>query len=156
MHDSFTGKKELPAEQKILSAIAGVAKNLANKSYLSGIADLFAAIERGQASPDAVLSLGVNQASGLMPYSSASRSIATYMDPRMVRTDTVGQRLAANVPGLREELPARVDVFGEDVVPSTGRLRAGLPTGTPFVPSPVRHDPVVQALEEAGVSLSFV
>jgi hypothetical protein len=152
MMDSFRNKKELPTEQKVLSAVAGVAKSLVNKTYMQGVADLFEAIERGQSSPDAVIDLGARQAGGFMPYSALSRSVAMAQDPRVVRTDTLGQRMAANVPGLRDNLPGRVDLFGEDVVPATGAARGFLP----FVPTKETNDPVALALEEAGVSMSFV
>lgn len=98
--------------------------------------------------------------SGLVPGSAVTRSVAEATDPlerQALRPETMSQVLPAilqnvqqNLPGLREQLPARVDVMGRDIQNPLQGI-AGL---LPLHPAAGQPSPVLAAMAAAGVAPS--
>jgi hypothetical protein len=81
------------------------------------------------------------------------RRIAQAQDPVVRDPENVLDYLKVNIPGLSQQVPARLNRFGEDVKRNVPHplLNVLLPRAV----SPVKQDPVAVALEDAGASLGM-
>lgn len=95
--------------------IAASAQNLAEKSYLQGIGRIFAVMS----DPDRYTGDYVNDLVGsLVPATTALGAIARATGDDAARdVNTPWEAIMARLPGLREKLARRKDLWGEDVVP---------------------------------------
>jgi hypothetical protein len=66
-------------------------------------------------------SAGARVAGGYVPFSGLLRNTAVAMDPRVVDKQSFGDELSAGIPGLRNDLPPRLDTLGNPLTISTGR-----------------------------------
>jgi hypothetical protein len=86
------------------------AKGLADLPFVSGISDAIEAIENSD--DPAVVSRAVgNPITGLIP--NAFRDVATASDPVAREAKTVPEQVKLMIPGQRQTLNPRVDVFGK-------------------------------------------
>jgi hypothetical protein len=88
-----------------------IAKNFVSQSYMSGIADIMDAI----AEPERYGSGVINRmATGmLVPYSSFTRTVAQTADTTIRKPESLLESLKASIPGLSQQVPARLNAFGE-------------------------------------------
>lgn len=90
------------------------ATNVTNKTYMSGIADMFEMLSGGQGGAAAMQSWAKNYGSAFVPFSSAGRQINQADTPFLQEARAFGDRLKQNVPGLASDLPVRYNwVTGE-------------------------------------------
>lgn len=100
------------ADEKTIGALVGtMSQNLQDKTYLSGVSDFMKMLtgeewEREYAIKSALLGSA---------FPSFIGHIARSIDPSVRVSDTIGQRLIAQTPGLSEELPGKVNVLGYDI-----------------------------------------
>lgn len=151
-----------------LTAAAGqlvseVGTQLAAATPMRTLADLSDALQSGSSATGAALgaasSLGSRVLGGLMPESGLVRSIAQMTDPSQRQTlypQTLGQlpqsvleNVQQNIPGLNQQLPARVDALGR-ALPNPLQ---GLGELSPFKAASGVSSPILQAYENAGVGL---
>jgi hypothetical protein len=83
-----------------------VAKNLTDKTYLSGISDFIDAISSPDR-PDKMERYAQRFASSLVPYSSFLGQTAYEVDPHIRETRGLIEATKARIPGLSDTLPAR-------------------------------------------------
>lgn len=155
-HQGWAENGEAPPEDKLAAAAAEIGKYVTDQSYMDSLAKAFDALAGGQGAARAASDLTTQTAAGFMPMSGLTRTIAQGVDPRILDTRTIPEKLQANAPGWSRELAAKIDVWGEDVVPTAGRLRGVMAAGTPLDTSRERQNPLDVELARLGVPLGFV
>lgn len=136
------------ADDKSIGALVGtVSQNLQDKTYLSGVSDFMKMLtgedwEREYALKSALLGSA---------FPSIVGHIARSTDPTVRVTDTVGQRLIAQTPGLSDELPARVNVLGYNVERANKGLNYFF---NPIQTEKAGLDPVTKELMKIDKSIS--
>jgi hypothetical protein len=104
-------------EEMFAHAIGAVAASVVDKSYFSGIAGFFAALRDSNRAPGAIQSYMSRQASGLVPFASLGAGVNEVMDPTYRDAANMWESLQSNIPGLRQKLIPRRNVWGEPVKP---------------------------------------
>lgn len=104
MYDTFKETDREPTSTQIQSAVFSIMRSFADRTFLSGVADLMNAIEEperygGRFTRNLVSSLAV-------PASSLSRNIAKSMDRTVRKPESTIQSIQANIPGLSKRVPA--------------------------------------------------
>jgi hypothetical protein len=154
MANAFETWRERGADQKSAADLAGQAvgralRSALDQSYLSGLYDALAAID----DPDRYMQAAVGRfGHSMTPFAGAQRSVTAAVDPVVRAPETIGQRIASNVPGLSTRVPPRVTRFGEDVTRPGGPIQR---VADPFNVSPVVRDPVADELARLGVRLGL-
>lgn len=148
---------DAPTIEQLGHAAGQVGAYVTDQSYMDGLAKFMDAIsgserERGRAFSD----LATNTAWGFSPFSGLTRSVARAVDPRVIDAESIADRLKQNVPGVSLGMDARLTPWGEDVVPTGGRLRPILPPGSILLPSKEEPNPLDQELERLGLPLGYV
>ncbi len=134
--------EEQQAYNAVGAVIAGVMNNTGNKTFMKGIADFseFVSDPKRQIKPF------TNQlGASLVPYSAMSRFIRNTQDPYLREAFTLIDKIKDNTPGLSENLPARLDLFGQTRVKKSGAL---LGVMSPLPDSKETNDPVYAELED--------
>lgn len=128
---------------------SSVIQNLSNKTWLSGVSDLVDAIEDRSGSK--VGSYLRNEAASVAVPAILAQ-IARASDPQQRDTSTVGNAIKSRVPILSQQVPARLNVWGNPV-PREG-LPMGLSAVSPFNVSTPKGDPVTAQLLASGVHVN--
>jgi len=104
------GDKDDPRDviEKTGVALHGIGSNFVDASYLSGLNNLFNAIDDPERYGNQFLN---NIASGFVPFSGTNRGLVRITDPRYLNPQNVGQAIKGNIPGLSHSVPARVDAL---------------------------------------------
>jgi hypothetical protein len=132
---------------EIGAALLGiVTENLTDKSFFKGLSDFAAAISGDE---NAVATFTGSVVTGLVPFSSLSRSAAQQFDEFGRQAFALTEKIMAQTPGLSDKLPPRRDVLGR---PVKHPERLGFDLVSPIVVSKEDPDPVARAVAELGVS----
>lgn len=100
----------------------GSARYMLDASYMQTLQDVIQAVDQeatGQAGRG-LTQAGARVASGYVPFSGLQRNIATATDPRVVDKEGFLDELKSGIPGLRGQIPSRVDSLGNPIVSNTG------------------------------------
>lgn len=100
-------RKEMTREYVAEQVWGSVKGNIMNKVFLQGVADLVTAAE----SPDKFTAYAENIGKRFVPALSAS--VARTIDPYERVAGTFQEKIEQRIPGLRENLPAKYQPFGE-------------------------------------------
>jgi len=131
-------------DEAVYRAIGAVAQNLTDKTYLRGIADFFEAVS----DPRRFFpTYGERLAAGFVP--AFGREIATAMAPEMTRSTNTLERMAERVPGLRDDLAVRHDLWGRPITYQSG-LGAGYDAISPIYSSKLDPEPIDLELQALG------
>ncbi|WP_324741609.1 thermonuclease family protein [Tsuneonella sp. CC-YZS046] len=106
------GMSQRQQEDKATLLVASIMGNLASKTWLSGISQLVEAIGEPDRYADNLLQRLVG--SFLVPNLVAST--ARSLDPTEREIETMGDALQARIPGLRDDLLPRRDIWGREIV----------------------------------------
>ena len=109
--------------------LAAVSNNALNKTFMAGISDLMDIMEgpgvgggsdeaRGQMAGETAAGMAVGR---LVPLSSLLRSAAQEQDPVVRDARTFLERVKATIPGLTDELPAKRDWLGRQIIRQEGQ-----------------------------------
>lgn len=123
---------------------ASVIKSLGDRTWLSGLSDLF------EMTGDPQRNLGNytrNQAASLVVPAGVNQ-VAKAMDPVRRRTDTVTDAIQSRVPGLSSSLYPQRDIYGREI--TTDRL--GPDVASPVTRTERLHDPVIAEMMRVGAS----
>lgn len=104
-------KKEGKSDAEVWSKVGATAmQNVSDQSFLKGINGVISAIN----GPDRSASQFVKStATSVMP--NAIRSLVTASDRTQRDTKSIGNAMKGTVPGLRQTLPAKLDMFGQSL-----------------------------------------
>lgn len=108
---ALTADMTMTEDKSLGSLINIVSQNLQDKTYLSGLADLAAVWTGDPWERDAAIKSAVLGAA----FPSIVGHVARSADPTVRSAKTVTERMQALVPGMSQELPARVNVIGGTV-----------------------------------------
>lgn len=138
--------KTTPLGEKDWSAIIGqtlarTADSVLNQSFLAGVSALQDAIQDPER--NIVTFLG-RAGSSAVPLSGLLRSVAKATDQTIRKPTTGVEAIMAGIPGLSQQVPARLDQFGQPVTRFGGPLTQLF---DPTMPSPVVHDPVLDTIK---------
>lgn len=123
-YENFVVNGEKPTTDKIQGFAQDIGRNLISQTYMSGVADLLNAIEDPARYGENFIE---RTAQGIVPYSSALRTITRGIDPTVRETEGLGEAIKAEIPGLSSTLPAKENTYGEPIVREGGFLRQLFP-----------------------------
>jgi hypothetical protein len=150
--DSFTKEgKDTDWEKVAASTAFKVLNSATQQSYLQGVMALSAAME----DPDQFAENFLRQmAQGFYPMSGLQRTVARGIDPNIRENKTVQESLQRITPGLSDELPSRLNRWGEDVKYSGSPLWR-MVGGPVFGGEGGVRDPVNEELTRLGVDVGL-
>lgn len=128
---------------------AAVIKNLSNKTWLSGVADLVDAIDDPARKAG---SYARNEAASVAVPAILAQ-IARASDPNIRDSSTIGNAIKSRIPVLSQQVPARLDVWGQPK--QRGSLPLGLSAVAPFNVSTPKNDPVTAQLLASGAHINL-
>ncbi len=112
-HDSYVYDREEPNFGDI---VQGSADAVMSQSFISGLSSFFDALSDDSGKKWETMMR--RTATSLMPLSSLQGQTARAIDPVQRESDTLMKSILANTPGASFNVPARQDVFGEDMLRS--------------------------------------
>lgn len=133
------GMREADAPTKALEAMRGFGQSVLDLSFMSGVADLFAALSREGSAGSRGAEYAGRVASGFVPLAGAQRTAAHAMDTTVRDADGFSEQIMTGIPGLSNNVPARMDRFGRDVKRQGGAFNVV----DPFNVSTISDDPVL-------------
>ena len=110
------GMSDKQREDRTTLLVASIMGNLASKTWLSGVSDVVSALHE----PDRYADNLVQRLVGSFLVPNLVAGTARTLDPTARETETMGEALAARIPGLRENLLPRRDVWGRPIVNEGG------------------------------------
>lgn len=141
----FAGERE-GAEKRF---VVGFLAMLSDKTFMSGISDLVAAVD-DPSGRRAEAYLNRLMGSVLVPFSAAVSQTAKALDPTSRVAENIPDVVRSRIPGMSQDLPARYDVLGREGRTSPG----GFEAFSPVTRSPVRDDPVANMILDSGVRIT--
>jgi hypothetical protein len=139
----FAGERE-GAEKRF---VVGFLAMLSDKTFMSGISDLVAAVDDPSGRrADAY----INRLMGSVLVPVVVSQTAKALDPTSRVAESIPDVVRSRIPGMSQDLPARYDVLGRQGRTSPG----GLEAFSPVTRSPVRDDPVANMILESGVRIT--
>lgn len=171
MGEIINNLDEPDAEFGVATGVMGFTQNLASKSYLSGIFDFMAAID--PSNPVKGPEQWVQRfSSSLIPKSALLRSIARSIDPKIRITGTAQgvpgietgtdlfmqetlNQMRSNVPFFSSTLPARVDLWGDDISRAS-HLGTAFDLLSPIYASEGKYDAVEEILVNNKIPIGHI
>jgi hypothetical protein len=144
---SINNDEEKRFVEVLTDAFFTMSQNMLDKTFVSGLNDLLGALT----DPNKAENWLENFATGTtLPtiVGGAARSL----DPVVRESEGFLEAYMAKIPGLSDNLPARTDVFGNDVMRPGSALERFV---APVVPSPVKVDLVRQELKDMDYVIGF-
>lgn len=145
--EAVNNKKNDKDVTKMAGQIAAtIGSNFISQTYMEGLSDFLDAFE----DPLRYGNKWINRfASGFVPYSGLQRTITQAIDNTIRQPKDIGQTIQAQTPGLSQNVPAKINIYGEaDVRESSAFL--------PLNITSVKNDPVDKALLAADLTPGFV
>jgi hypothetical protein len=127
----------------VVAATLSMSRNLASKSYLSGITDLVESmVELSRGNTHQAIKYLNNQGASLVPFQTAFNTAKKIDDPVQREVWDLVDAVKAKLPGFSTDVPPARNLFGEEVI-----LKGGL---GPDIMSPVitSVEPTVPAAKE--------
>ena len=124
-----------------------LSRNMLDKTFVSGLNDFLEALTN----PNKAESFLHQTITGATIPTIVSRA-ATSIDPTIREVDSLREAYMAKTPWLSRKLPARMDVFGEDLLRPGGAISRFV---SPMVVTSVKVDVVRNELEEVGYKMGF-
>lgn len=135
--------------ETISRSVATAGQAVMNQSFLKGISGVLDAIDDPKRYAENYVE---NTAGSVVP--NLVRSFARAADDKQRDVKGVWEGVVASLPGARSTLPAKQDMFGEDLAPKDNFLNQYI---NPLRPSKAKSDAVVaelRVLQDAGVGIS--
>jgi hypothetical protein len=152
MHSySYANERQRPQLESVLHAtIVGLANNITNKSYLTGLTNMVNAIKE----PGRFGNNLVNQyVSAAVPFSSGLRQAKGTLDDDLVVRDvrTMGDAIYNTIPGWAQGVAPRRNMFGEAITRPQGVFGDMV---SPFSYTAVKDDAILKELNQIGHSFA--
>lgn len=126
---------EKEADSIALNLAMGIAKNITNKTWLSGLSDAFDVLS----DPDRYGKGYVQKLAGSLAVPAISSQTAQALDPHLRDARTVMDAIKARVPVLSQSVPVRRNVWGE---PAEKGDAIGPDVVSPFFATQAKSDPL--------------
>lgn len=133
------------ADELAAAAVLSLSRNLASKSYLSGVTNLVEAISSPERKFDKAIEGFI---ASWVP--AVVNQVRKEVDPEVKEVWSVMDAVKARIPGFSSDVPPQVNVFGEDV-----KLRGGLGPDmvSPFMTSEASTDPAATEIARLNLDL---
>ncbi|GGC34047.1 hypothetical protein GCM10011371_21780 [Novosphingobium marinum] len=105
------GMSERQKDDKTTLLVASIMGNLASKTWMSGISDVVSALHE----PDRYAGNMLERLVGSFLVPNLVAGTARTIDPTYRQTETIGEGLRSRIPGARESLLPRRDVWGREI-----------------------------------------
>jgi endonuclease YncB( thermonuclease family) len=142
----FATKKE--ADTVALKLAESVANNITNKTWLSGLSDVFDVLS----DPERYGGRYVQNLAASMAVPALSAQTAQATDPNLRDARNIVDAIKARVPVLSQSVPVRRDVWGQPVARGDA---IGPDILSPFYASSISPDPVRQEVARLGVPVGM-
>jgi hypothetical protein len=139
------GHPDKTIDEFFLSLGVAVSKNLTSKTFLEGITGMLQAVH----DPERYGMSWVNSYAGLV-VPGAVAQFARGVDPVQRQVDSFSDALKARIPGMREDLPVRYTITGEE----RKNLAQGFPNIIGIASSPVEQTQLQRELQDTNFSFS--
>lgn len=147
--ESVHDKTPASAADAVAQTFARFANTFLESTFLQGA---FNAVEALKDPERNAARFFAQTATGLIPASSALRTVQRAMDPVQRRPRGVVENVEVGMPGLSENVEPRIDRFGDVVTRPGGPARRAL---DPFNASTEVSDPLATELDRLGVKISL-
>jgi hypothetical protein len=148
---------EAPDTEKLGHAAAQIGSYVTDQSYLSALSKMMDVVSGAESSAGRAFSdITANTIWGFAPYSGLVRTIARGVDPRVIDARSISDKITQNMPMASLGLNGKLDPWGEEIVPTGGRLRTVLASGTVMLLSQEHTNPLDQELGRLGMPLGYV
>lgn len=140
------------AEEVTAATIMAVSQNVISKTYMQGIADVFEVF--ANVSPDIGASRGkqfVQRLAGTVIPAGVAQATRV-LDPTLRQADSIVQKIRSRVPGYSEDLPPRLNLWGDPIVLHGG---VGPDIMSPLWESPLRDSPADEEMIRLQVPISM-
>lgn len=128
--------------------LASGAKNLTNQTFLKGVSGALSAINDPQQSAQSYFNSLI---SSNIP--SLSGDVARGTDPWQRSAKGVKETVIAKLPGIRDQVPVKIDQLGNPVKNESGLLKTMF---DPFNSQTPSNDPLVKEFQRVGYNLNYV
>lgn len=142
------GMSERQKQDKLTLLVASILGNLANKTWLSGATDVVEALSDPERNADKML----QRLLGSMLVPNVIAGTARTLDPTQREVETASDAIRNRIPGLREELRPRRNIWGESIKSEGG---IGPDAISPVAMSTQLNDPVNKALLQLGYAPGY-
>ena len=140
----------------VAALVTSVAKNTASKTYVRGVTDVLGALDQSSIDPERESGKTIRYLEGLaisyVPKSSLLRSVTRAIDPTLRDTDGMIQKLKSITPGYSKDLPARLNIWGEEIVLEGGM---GPDIMSPIYVSHSKESPISQEMVDNKISIGM-
>lgn len=137
---------------KIGATVIDTLRSQLDNSFLSGLSDLVEALQDGGRGGNKVARAAGRIASGFVPLSGAVRTVAQAADPMVRQPETIDEQIKTGIPGMSQQVPAKLDRFGREIQREGGALRRA---ADPFNVSMESDDSVLAELGRLGVNMGY-
>lgn len=156
-YKGWSEHEEAPDTEKLGHAAAQIGSYVTDQSYLSALSKMMDVVSGAESSAGRAFSdITANTIWGFAPYSGLVRTIARGVDPRVIDARSISDKITQNMPVVSLGLNGKLDPWGEEIVPTGGRLRTVLASGTVMLPSQEHTNPLDQELGRLGMPLGYV
>lgn len=131
-------------DEAVYGAIGAIGETLMDKTYLTGLADIFTAMAEPKRFFPRYME---NLAGSFVP--AAVREVKGVMDPRMTRVTDTLEAVKSRLPVFSEEVEGRHDLWGRQITFSSG-LGKGYDAVSPIYSSSMKPEPIDLELLEIG------
>lgn len=121
-------------------AVGAVGQNMLDRTYLSGVSDLVAALSEPTRNAPYYFE---RLASSFVP--TASREVAVFQHPEMKRATNTLERIKERIPAFREDVQTRHDLWGRPITYQSG-LGSGYDAVSPIYSSRSDPEPIDEEL----------
>lgn len=105
-------EEALETDKMITSIILGLTNNVLDKTFMVGLQDAMTALTRGGESFER---WARNYVASTVPFSGLRRDLTKFNDDTIRISETVSEDIAKNMLAMSENLPERLDIFGNGV-----------------------------------------
>ena len=140
------------AEDIAAAGVMAISQNIVSKTYMSGVADLMEVF--ASVSPEAGASAGeayIRRLFGTLVPAGVAQYTRTN-DPALRHVDSMLDQLRSRIPGYSEDLPPRLNLWGDPIVLSGG---VGPDIMSPLWKSPLRDSPVDEEIIRLDAPISM-
>ena len=98
--------------------VMSTAKNLSSKTYMRGLSEFLGAIDQSTTDPDkdnAATARYISRLAGSIVPAGVAQ-VTRILDPTLKDTDGIIQTIKSRIPGYGEDLPPRLNMWGEEII----------------------------------------
>ena len=149
--DFFQGYDEsdkVAPVEKLTEASFKMSYSLANKTFLGGITNVINAMSDPEQYGESFLG---QLSGGFIPFSGALKNVRDVTDTTVRQPQGIPERLMNRIPGLSEQVPAKISSLGEIIQ----RKPVGLSKWTPFPITAMENNAVADELLRLDITIGY-